>query len=82
VQGRREAFVEEPHAADPDAPVDSWFGDLDAGQRRGDVPSDIDALLVGVISVTPLHTDSTHHALVSGLREWEAALDGAGRRLA
>ena len=83
VQGRREAVVEEPHAASPAAPAISWFGELEAEHRRGDVPSDIDAILVGVISVTPLHTDSTHHALVSRLRAWEDALcDGDGRRLA
>ena len=83
VQGRREPFVEDPRAADPGAPVVSWFGELEPGHRRGDVPSDIDALLVGVISVTPLYIDSTHHALVPGLRAWEDALcDGAGRRLA
>ncbi len=82
MQGRR-AFVDKPQGTPPGAPVAPWFGELESGHRRGDVPSDIDAVLVGAISVTPLHTDTTHHALVSGLRAWEDALsDGDGRRLA
>jgi hypothetical protein len=29
------------------------------------------------VSITPLHTDSTHHAVLSVLRAWES-LDGDG----
>jgi 5'-nucleotidase len=43
--------------------------------------SDLFAVLHGFISVTPLHTDTTHHAALSAFREWEADLrDGDGRR--
>jgi 5'-nucleotidase len=39
-----------------------------------DETSDIHAIRQGYISITPLHTDTTHHAAVSSLRAWEAVL--------
>jgi 5'-nucleotidase len=39
--------------------------------------ADIEAVRAGLVSLTPLHTDSTHHAALGALRAWEA-LDGDG----
>jgi 5'-nucleotidase len=39
-----------------------------------DEMSDIHAVRQGLISVTPLHTDTTHHAVLKAFRPWEAAL--------
>jgi hypothetical protein len=38
--------------------------------------SDIHAVQQGLISVTPLHTDTTHHAVLAALRGWEKGLHG------
>jgi broad specificity polyphosphatase/5'/3'-nucleotidase SurE len=36
--------------------------------------SDIHAIRRGLISITPLQTDTTHHATVAAFRVWEAVL--------
>ena len=41
-----------------------------------DEMSDSHAVRKGLISVSPLHTDTTHHAVVSALRAWESLLAG------
>lgn len=45
----------------------------------GSEMADIAAVRAGFASLTPLHTDSTHHAALGALRAWEALEgDGAG----
>ena len=36
--------------------------------------SDIHAVRKGLISVSPLHTDTTHHAVLPAFRAWEPLL--------
>lgn len=40
--------------------------------------SDHEALRRGMVSITPLHLDLTHHAVLDQLRQWEPALNAAG----
>jgi 5'-nucleotidase len=42
-----------------------------------DATGDIEAVRNGLISITPLQTDTTHHAVVAQMRAWER-LDGFG----
>ncbi len=49
------------------------------GLATGRETADIQAVRDGFVSLTPLHTDSTHHAALAALRAWEALEgDGAG----
>jgi 5'-nucleotidase len=41
--------------------------------------SDHEAVRLGMVSVTPLHLDITHHAALEQLRSWEALLDGRSK---
>ena len=42
--------------------------------------SDIEALQQGLISITPLSTDTTHHGVLSAFVSWErVAVNGHGR---
>ena len=41
-----------------------------------DEMSDIHAVRKGLISVSPLQTDTTHHAVVPAFRAWEPLLAG------
>ena len=45
-----------------------------AGDRAAEVMADIVAVRNGLISVTPLHTDTTRHDALPLLRGWEPAL--------
>ena len=36
--------------------------------------SDIFAIRKGLVSITPLQTDTTHHAVLAALRAWEPDL--------
>ena len=38
--------------------------------------SDIHAVRSGLISVSPLQTDTTHHAVLPAFRAWESLLAG------
>ena len=75
VQGRRD------HAASVQQGIDSrrqayyWIEEGRGGWERDEM-SDIHAVREGLISVTPLHTDTTHHATVERFRSWESDLNG------
>ena len=73
VQGRREHEGTILEGLDPRRRTYYW---IEEGSDRWltDETSDIHAIRQGYISITPLHTDTTHHAAVSSLRAWEAVL--------
>jgi 5'-nucleotidase len=78
VQGRREHEGTILEGLDPRRRTYYW---IEEGSDRwvSDEMSDIHAVRHGLISITPLHTDTTHHAVLSAFRSWEAALmDGHG----
>jgi len=73
VQGRREHEGTILEGLDPRRRTYYW---IEEGSDRwvSDAMSDIHAVRNGLISVTPLHTDSTHHAVLAAFHAWEAAL--------
>lgn len=77
VQGRREHEGTILEGLDPRRRKYYW---IEEGRDRWlkDEMSDIYAIRQGLISITPLQSDTTHHAAVPALRAWEAALkDGS-----
>ena len=79
VQGRREHEGTILEGLDPRRRTYYW---IEEGRDRwvSDEMSDIHAIRQGLISITPLHTDTTHHAVVAAFRAWQARLvDGFGR---
>jgi 5'-nucleotidase len=80
VQGRREHEGTILEGLDPRRRTYYW---IEEGKDNwvSDEMSDIHAVRQGLISVTPLQTDTTHHAVLAAFRAWEPALrDGQGRR--
>jgi 5'-nucleotidase len=73
VQGRREHEGTILEGLDPRRRTYYW---IEEGEDRWltDETSDIHAIRQGYISITPLHTDTTHHAALGTLKAWEAAL--------
>ena len=73
VQGRREHEGTILEGLDPRRRPYYW---IEEGSDRWltDETSDIHAIRQGYISITPLHTDTTHHAALGALKAWEAAL--------
>ena len=73
VQGRREHEGTILEGLDPRRRTYYW---IEEGSDRWatDETSDIHAIRQGYISITPLHTDTTHHAALVSLKAWEAAL--------
>jgi 5'-nucleotidase len=73
VQGRREHEGTILEALDPRRKTYYW---IEEGHDRwlSDDLSDINAVRRGFISITPLHTDTTHHAVLAAFRAWEPAL--------
>jgi len=73
VQGRREHEGTILEGLDPRRRTYYW---IDEGKDRWqqDEMSDIHAVRKGLISVTPLQTDTTHHAVLGAFRAWETAL--------
>jgi len=86
VQGRREHEGTIFEGLDPRRRTYYW---IEEGTDRWltDEMSDIHAVRSGLISVSPLQTDTTHHAVLPAFRAWEPALaakapDGDGSRAA
>jgi 5'-nucleotidase len=80
VQGRREHEGTILEGLDPRRRTYYW---IEEGKDNwvSDEMSDIHAVRQGLISVTPLQTDTTHHAVLAAFRAWEPALrDGQPRR--
>jgi len=73
VQGRREHEGTIFEGLDPRRRTYYW---IEEGKDRwvSDEMSDIHAVSQGLISITPLQTDTTHHAVIPAFRAWEAAL--------
>lgn len=73
VQGRRNHEGTVMEGVDPRRRTYYW---IEEGSNKwmADEMSDIHAVRGGLISITPLQTDTTHHAAVGALRGWEAAL--------
>ena len=73
VQGRRYHEGTIMEGVDPRRRTYYW---IEEGSDKwlADEMSDIHAVRRGLISVTPLQTDTTHHGALSALRGWEAAL--------
>ena len=80
VQGRREHEGTILEGLDPRRRTYYW---IEEGRDNwvSDEMSDIHAVRQGLISVTPLQTDTTHHAVIAAFRAWEPALgNGTPRR--
>jgi 5'-nucleotidase len=73
VQGRREHEGTILEGLDPRRRPYYW---IEEGEDKWltDETSDIHAIRLGYISITPLHTDTTHHAALGTLKAWETAL--------
>jgi 5'-nucleotidase len=73
VQGRREHEGTIFEGLDPRRRTYYW---IEEGRDKwvSDDMSDIHAVRQGLISVTPLQTDTTHHAVLTAFRAWEKGL--------
>ena len=79
VQGRREHEGTILEGLDPRRRTYYW---IEEGRDRwvSDEMSDIHAIRQGLISITPLQTDTTHHHVLAAFRAWPPLLaDGFGR---
>jgi 5'-nucleotidase len=72
IQGRREHEGTILEGLDPRRRTYYW---IEEGRDNwvSDDLSDIHAVREGLISITPLQTDTTHHAVLAALRQWEPA---------
>jgi 5'-nucleotidase len=79
VQGRREHEGTILEGLDPRRRTYYW---IEEGRDRwvSDDMSDIFAVRKGLVSVTPLQSDTTHHAVMPTLRTWQDDLNHFGRR--
>ena len=78
VQGRRDHEGNILEGLDPRRRTYYW---IEEGRDRwaSDEMADVYAVRRSLISITPLHNDATHHALLPLLKGWDAALnDGDG----
>jgi 5'-nucleotidase len=73
VQGRREHEGTILEGLDPRRRTYYWIEE-GVDHWLSDELSDIHAVQQGLISITPLQTDTTHHAVLPAFRAWEAAL--------
>jgi 5'-nucleotidase len=79
VQGRRSHEGAILEGLDPRHRTYYWIEES-RDQWISDDMSDIFAIRAGLVSVSPLHTDSTNHRVLATLREWEKELAPGGRR--
>lgn len=81
VQGRREHEGTIFEGLDPRRRTYYW---IEEGNDRwlSDEMSDIHAVRSGLISVSPLQSDTTHHAVVAAFRGWLPALDATAAAVA
>ena len=79
VQGRRSHEGTILEGLDPRNRTYYWIEE-GRDQWVSDQMSDIFAIRSGLISVSPLQTDTTHHRVVGALREWERELPPSGER--
>lgn len=78
VQGRREHEGTILEGLDPRRRTYYW---IEEGRDRWvrDEVSDINAIRKGLVSITPLYTDTTHHAVLQAFRGWQGWLNGFER---
>jgi 5'-nucleotidase len=78
IQGRREHEGTIFEGLDPRRRTYYW---IEEGKDVwvSDEMSDIHAVRQGLISITPLQTDTTHHAVIPAFRAWEAILRNGHR---
>lgn len=77
VQGRREHEGTILEGLDPRRRTYYWIEEGRDRWERDEV-SDINAIRNGLISITPLQTDTTHHAVLQAFRGWQKSLNGSG----
>src|SRR5688500_4885678 len=77
VQGRREHEGTILEGVDPRRRTYYWIEE-GTDNWLSDEMSDIHAVRKGLISVSPLHTDTTHHAVLPAFRAWEGLLGVVG----
>jgi 5'-nucleotidase len=79
VQGRREHEGTIFEGLDPRRRTYYW---IEEGRDHwvSDEMSDIHAVRQGLVSITPLQSDTTHHAVLPAFRAWETALLNGNRR--
>jgi 5'-nucleotidase len=75
VQGRRQHEGTIFEGIDPRRKTYYWIEE-GTDNWLSDEMSDSHAVRKGLISVSPLHTDTTHHAVLPALRAWESLLAG------
>lgn len=75
VQGRREHEGTILEGLDPRRKTYYWIEE-GKDQWVSDELSDIHAVRQGLISITPLQTDTTHHQVIAAFRAWESTLSG------
>jgi 5'-nucleotidase len=73
VQGKRQHETHVLEGVDPRSRPYYWIEEVQDRWISDDL-SDVHAVRGGLVSVTPLHTDTTHHAVLTALRGWESAL--------
>ena len=76
VQGRREHEGTILEGLDPRRRTYYWIEEGRDSWVRDEV-SDINAIRKGLISITPLQTDTTHHAVLQAFRGWQKSLNGS-----
>jgi 5'-nucleotidase len=82
IQGRRQHEMKVSDRPDPRSGSEQrkyyW---IEEGRDRwvSDDLSDYSAIRQGLISITPLQTDTTHHAALATFRQWEAGLNSNGK---
>ena len=79
VQGRRSHEGTILEGLDPRHRTYYWIEE-GRDQWVSDEMSDIFAVRAGLVSVSPLHTDTTNHRVVGPLREWVREIEPDGRR--
>jgi 5'-nucleotidase len=77
VQGRRAHEGTILEGLDPRHRMYYWIEE-GRDQWVSDEMSDIFAIRSGLVSVTPLHTDTTHHRMLGAFREWNRELASMG----
>ena len=78
IQGRREHEGTILEGLDPRRRTYYWIEEGRDNWVRDEV-SDINAIRNGLISITPLQTDTTHHAVLQTFRGWQSSLNGGSR---
>lgn len=77
--GRREYVVGVIERLDPRGRKYYWIGGEPPVWHRGE-GTDIEAVMNGHVSITPLHLDMTHHPSIASLRSIEERLGDAARK--